>query len=153
MIGAFKNHVQRIVTRENIADVLKTQGETAAGNILEITNAMSLMVGTPHIWRKSLNLGSSLSLAVHALAAAGQANHKIALAAIIAQPFAQRASAAFAASKTIPKPPEREFLLRAIKKHPVTAAMFAATAAIGVGHNMTCSNHMNNNQIDDHKTP
>lgn len=133
MIGAIKNKIGHVVNRQNIANVLDHQGGIVAGNTREITNAMSFLVSTTHIWHKSINLGSAFSLGSYALAAAGQANKKIALAAMIAQPFAWRAAAAFGASKSLPKPPQKEFLLRAVKKHPVTAAMIAATAAIGSG--------------------
>lgn len=136
MIGAMKHNIGRVINRENVAHVLQRQGETVAGNVNEITNAMSFLISTTHIWHKSLNLGSALSLGSYALAAAGQSNKKIALAALIAQPFAWRTMAAFGASKTLPKPPKKEFLFRAIKAHPVMASMTAAITAIMAGNMM-----------------
>jgi len=134
MIGAMRHNIGHVINRKNVAHVLQRQGETVAGNVNEITNAMSFLISTTHVWHKSLNLGSALSLGSYALAAAGQNNKKIALAAIIAQPFAWRAMASFGASKTLPKPAKKEFLLRAIKAHPVTASMTAAIAAITTGY-------------------
>ena len=122
--------------RRNVGRILTEQGHRAAANTNQVTNSMPYLISVKHSWHKNLNLGSALSLGSYGLAAAAQASDKIALAAVVAQPFALRALAAYGAKKAKPKPPQKEFLFQAIKKHPIAASMIAMTAAIGAGHAM-----------------